>query len=33
MFPEYDKNKPVVMGKLMVEDFAKEFATVYNGLN
>ena len=27
---DYDRNKPVVMGSVKTEDFAKEFAAVYN---
>ncbi|MEO7523908.1 MAG: NAD(P)H-binding protein [Ferruginibacter sp.] len=30
LYEDYVKNKPMVMGKIKVEDFAKEFANAYN---
>jgi uncharacterized protein YbjT (DUF2867 family) len=30
MFPEYDKNRPAEMGKVKLEEFAKEFAAAFH---
>ena len=31
IWEDYDKHKPVSSGKVSLQDFAREFAAVYNG--